>query len=252
MKTYSLLASIVLVSLASCRTASDRVTTDIKQAEEPSACDPKGILNDLKPGGLFGATRILYNQPNVANEWLHPVMIKKAGGDSLGLFQSFIPDPKQATKVKKINGALATIAKDFGAAKVLDVSITRDTIEFKGTSNRLNVFRLDSADLIERKVLKFSVPSMAGVIVVMAGQTPSLSSIQVEGVMKPENLLYIAPDAATFRVQGGNFGGTIIAPKASVFMESNFIGSIFAKEVTVRDPMKPAFYQGCVTTQKIP
>jgi choice-of-anchor A domain-containing protein len=93
---------------------------------------------------------------------------------------------------------------------------------------------------------------MAGVIVVMAGQTPSLSSIQVEGVMKPENLLYIAPDAATFRVQGGNFGGTIIAPKASVFMESNFIGSIFAKEVTVRDPMKPAFYQGCVTTQKIP
>ena len=252
MKTYSLLASIVLAGLVSCRTASDRVTTDIKQVEEASACDPKGILNDLMPGGLFGATRVLYNQPNVANEWLHPVMIKKAGGDSLGLFQSFIPDPKQAIKVKKINSALALIAKDFGAAKVLDVNLTRDKIEFKGTNSRLNVFRLDSADLIERKIFKFSVPSKAGVIVVMIGQTPSLSSVQTEGDMKPESLLYVAPDAATFRVQGGSFSGTIIAPKASVFMEADLTGSIFAKEVTVRDPMKVAFYQGCVTTQKMP
>jgi choice-of-anchor A domain-containing protein len=217
-----------------------------------SACDPKGILTELMPGGLFGSVRVLYNQPNVVNEWLHPVMIKKVGGDSLGLFQTFIPDPKQAIKVKKINSALATLAKDFGAAKAIDGRLERDAIEFKGASSRLNVFRFDSADLIERKTLKFSVPSTSGVIVVMAGQTPSLSSIQVEGVMKPESLLYVAPDAATFRVQSGSFDGTIIAPKAAVFMEADFTGSIFGKEVTVRDPMKVAFYQGCVTTLKMP
>jgi choice-of-anchor A domain-containing protein len=252
MKTYSLLAAVILASLASCRTASDRVSTDIKQVEEMSACDPKGILNDLMPGGLFGATRVLYNQPNVANEWLHPVMIKKAGGDSLGLFQSFIPDPKQAIKVKKINSALATLAKDFGAAKAIDGRLERDAIEFKGTSDRLNVFKVDSADLSQRKVLKFAVSPKANSILVITGQTPSMSAIQIDGAFKPESLLYVAPEAATFRIQGGNFIGTIIAPKAAVFMEADFTGSIFGKEVTVRDPMKVAFYQGCVTTQKMP
>lgn len=252
MKSYSLLLAVALSNLTSCRTASDRVTTDIKQAEEPSACDPKGILNDLMPGGLFGVTRVLYNQPNVANEWLHPVMIKKAGGDSLGLFQSFIPDPKQAIKVKKINSALAMLTKDFGAAKAIDGRLDRDAIEFKGTSDRLNVFKVDSADLSQRKVLKFTVSPKANSILVITGQTPSMSSIQIDGAFKPESLLYVAPEAATFRVQGGNFGGTIIAPKAAVFMEADFTGSIFGKEVTVRDPMKVAFYQGCVTTQKMP
>jgi choice-of-anchor A domain-containing protein len=65
--------------------------------------------------------------------------------------------------------------------------------------------------------------------------------------MSPENILYVAPEAATFRLQTGSFGGTLIAPKASVFMEAAFTGSIFAKEVTVRDPMKMAFYKGCVS-----
>ncbi len=252
MQTSGFLGALVLVSLVSCRTASDRVTADIKQVEETSACDPKGILTDLMPGGLFAATRVLYNQPNVANEWLHPVMIKKAGGDSLGLFQSFIPDPKQAVKVKKINSALATLAKDFGAAKAIDGRLERDAIEFKGTSDRLNVFKVDSADLSQRKVFKFVTSPTSHSIVVITGQTPFMSSIQIGGTVKPKSLLYVAPDAATFRVQGGSFGGTIIAPKASVFMEADFTGSIFGKEVTVRDPMKSVFYQGCLATQKIP
>jgi choice-of-anchor A domain-containing protein len=251
-KNYCLLVVMVLSSLTACRTAGDRVTADIKEAEETSACDPKGILKDLMPGGLFGSTRVLYNQPNVSNEWLHPVMTKKVGGDSLGLFQTFIPDPKQAARVKKINGSLAMMAKDFGAATVLDVTLTGDAIEFKGTNSRLNVFKVDANNLSQRKIFRFVVPTKANVVVVMAGQTPSLSSIQVEGVVKPETLLYVAPDAATFRVQGGSFGGTIVAPKAAVYMEADFTGSIFGKEVTVRDPMKVAFYQGCVTTQKMP
>lgn len=252
MQTSGFLGALVLVSLVSCRTASDRVTADIKQANEPSACDPKGVLTDLMPGGLFGSARVLYNQPNVANEWLHPVMIKKAGGDSLGLFQSFIPDPKQAIKVKKINSALTTLVKDFGAAKTIEGRLERDAIEFKGTSDRLNVFKVDSADLSQRKVLKFAVSPKANSVLVITGQTPSMSAIQIDGAFRPESILYVAPEAATFRIQGGNFIGTIIAPKAAVFMEADFTGSIFGKEVTVRDPMKVAFYQGCVTTQKMP
>lgn len=232
-----------------CRTPGHKGSGRLKQTAAAS-CDPKGLLAELAPGGLFATKRVLYNQPRVEKEWIHPVMVEKQSPNNLGLFHSFVPDDSQAKKIKKITGTLTTLTKDTMATPNTAVKITADAAELSGTDSRVNVFKIDGEALLKVKALKFKVPSKSSSIVILTGQTPALKSVLISGDVSPDKVLFVLPEAGTFRVQGEKFLGTIVAPDTAVFMESGFTGSIYAGEISVREPMARSFYSGCIVPQK--
>jgi choice-of-anchor A domain-containing protein len=246
-RTFRLLTSIVLILASGCRTVGDGASSgELKQVSETSVCDPKNILAELSPGGLYATKRVLYNQPGVEKEWIHPVMIEKSSSGNFGLFHNFIPDTTQSKKIKKINAALAALTKQVSAINAVESKVSGDVVKLKGGSDRLNVFKVDGQVLLGAKEIEFDVSSKASNIVILAGQTPALNSVSIVGDVSPEKLLFVLPNAGTFRVQGEKFFGTVIAPDTAVFMESSFTGSIYAGEVSVREPMNRSFYTGCL------
>jgi len=248
MKNVIFLLSLLFVTTSGCRTSSARTGGDLKQAQGLS-CDPKGILTDLSPGGLFATKRVLYNQLRVEKDWIHPVMAEKSSPTNLGLFHNFIPKDTEAKKIKKMTSVLAALTKDLLAAKSIDAKMEDDTAELKGTSDLVNVFKIDAEALQSVKKIKFDVPGKASTILIVTGSTPAFKSVTFSGDVSPDKLLFVLPDAGTFRVQGEKLSGTIIAPETAVFMESSFNGSIYAGEISVREPMTRSFYSGCISVQ---
>jgi choice-of-anchor A domain-containing protein len=248
MKNVIFVSSLLLVMTSGCRTPSARTGGDLKQTQGLS-CDPKGILTDLSPGGLFATKRVLYNQPRVEKDWIHPVMAEKADPTNLGLFHNFIPKDSESKKIKKMTTALTALTKDVLAAKSTTAKVAADTAELVGTNELVNVFKIDGEALLRTKKIKFDVPKKASAILIVTGSTPAFKSVTISGDVSPDKLLFVLPDAGTFRVQGEKFSGTIIAPETAVFMESNFNGSIYAGEISVREPMTRSFYSGCLSVQ---
>jgi choice-of-anchor A domain-containing protein len=249
MKNVIFVSSLLLVMNSGCRTPSARTGGDLKQAQGLS-CDPKGILTDLSPGGLFATKRVLYNQPRVEKDWIHPVMAEKSSPTDLGLFHNFIPKDAEAKKIKKMTSALEALTKDVLAAKSIAAKMVDDSAELKGTGELVNVFKIDAEAMLRVKKIKFDVPGKASAILIVTGSTPAFKSVTISGDVSPDKILFVLPDAGTFRVQGENFSGTVIAPDTAVFMESSFNGSIYAGEISVREPMTRSFYSGCLTSER--
>jgi choice-of-anchor A domain-containing protein len=166
----------------------------------------------------------------------------------MGLFHNYLPDQTQTKRMKKTADALATLVKETSSMKFNPGALLDGVIKLNGSNEQLNVFKINGGDLVRAKKMSFEVPSKAATVVVITGQTPSLTSALMDGDVTPNNILFVFPDAATFRVQGGRFLGTVVAPKAAVYMESDFMGSIFASEISMREPMKHSFYTGCLAS----
>lgn len=252
MKSVGIFLVLTVTLAAGCRTAGENPSSQVQQLSASDACDPKGLLVALSPGGLFAAKRLVYNQQRVDKAWLHPLMIEKTSSDTLGLFHNYLPDQTQTKKMKKTTDALTALVKETTSMKFVPGSLVDGVIKLKGLSQQLNVFKINGEDLVRTKKLSFDVPSKAATIVVINGQTPALTSTVVEGDVKPNNILFVLPEAATFRVQGGRFFGSVVAPKAAVYVESEFTGSIFASEISMREPMKESFYTGCLREMGTP
>jgi choice-of-anchor A domain-containing protein len=249
MKNIILVLSVMLVTIIGCRTPSARPGGDLKQAQGLS-CDPKGLLTDLSPGGLFATKRVLYNQPRVEKDWIHPLMTEKSEPTNLGLFHNFIPKDSESKKIKKMTSALAALTKDVLATKSNAPKVVGETAVFVGANELFNVFKIDVEALLRIKKIKFDVPGKASTILIVTGSTPAFKSVTISGDVSPDKLLFVLPDAGTFRVQGEKFSGTVIAPETAVFMESSFNGSIYAGEISVREPMTRSFYSGCLTSER--
>lgn len=241
MKHWCMVLAFVATVTAGCRTASDNSNSQIQQVHTNDACDPKGLLVPLSPGGLFASKRVVYNQPRVEKDWIHPLMIEKTSSDTLGLFHNYLPDQTQTKKIKKTTDALTAILKETASMKFIPGALAEGVIKLKGSNQQLNVFKINGDDLIRTKKISFELPAKAATLVVISGQTPSLTSAVIEGDVKADHVLFVLPEASTFRVQGGSFLGTVVAPKAAVHVEGNFTGSIFASEISMREPMKRAF-----------
>jgi len=249
-RNFIVSSTLILAVFSACRTPGERSSAALKQSQNASACDPKGVLAELNPGGLFATKRVLYNQPRVEKDWIHPAMTEKSSAGNLGLFHNFVPDEQQAKKTKKIISALAILTKDLVSAKSGTTEISPDKAELTGKSDITNIFSIDSEALLRLKTIKFDVPSKSSNIVILKGSTPALRSVVIAGDVSSDKLLFVLPEAGTFRVQGEKFFGTVIAPDTAVFMESTFNGSIYAGEISVREPMTRSFYNGCLLPEK--
>ena len=252
MKHLSIALVVAATIMAGCRTAAENSSSQLQQVSTNDACDPKGLIAALGPGGLFAAKRLVYNQQRVDKDWLHPLMMEKTSPDTLGLFHNYLPDQTQTKKMKKTTDALTALVKETTSMKFIAGALLEGLIKLKGLSQQLNVFKINGDDLVRTKKLSFEVPSNAATIVVINGQTPALASAVVDGEVKPNNILFILPEAATFRVQSGRFFGSVVAPKAAVYVEGDFTGSIFAGEISMREPMKHSFYTGCLREMGTP
>lgn len=246
MRHLRIVLVITATVMAGCRSAGKNSSSQTTQLSTSNACDPKGLIADLSPGGLFAAKRLVYNQQRVDKDWLHPLMIEKVSPNTMGLFHNYLPDQTQTKKMEKTTDGLATLVEETSSMKFIPGSLLEDVIKFNGSNEQLNVFKINGDDLVRAKKISFDVPSKAATIVVINGQTPSLTSALVDGDVTPNNILFIFPDASTFRVQGGRFFGSVVAPKAAVYVESDFTGSIFASEISMREPMQHSFYTGCL------
>lgn len=242
MKIISVLMTMFsCVSIFSCRTTSARSHSFTKA--EISDCDPKGVFETLRPGGLFARDRVVYNQPHLIQGVIHPQMEEKDATGSLGLYHVFEPKGSVENVVQSMND-IATLSLNAPTSPVRIAS--PQALFFEGLGKTLNVFSIEASKLLKAKSLKIDVPAESSTIIIVRGQTPSLVGAKLEGVVNPEKLLFVAPEAVSFTVRGDKFSGTVIAPKATINLDARLEGSLFGANVRSMVVTKPVMYRGCM------
>jgi choice-of-anchor A domain-containing protein len=117
---------------------------------------------------------------------------------------------------------------------------------FEGLGKNLNVFSIEGTKLLKATSLKVDVPVESSTIIIIRGQAVSLVAAKLEGMINPEKLLFVAPEAISFSVRGDKFSGTVIAPKANIHLDARLEGSLFGANVRSMVVTKPAMYMGCM------
>ena len=243
MKTIFVVLCFFASMMSSCRTTSARSKSYVKSSPD---CDPRNLLSELHPGGLFASTRIIYNQVHVQPGVIHPDMTEQDASGSLGLYHTYVPTSANLPVIDSLKEIQSqSLSVNVKEPKIID----SQTMSFEGAEKTLNVFGVDAMKLLKVVNMKIDVPSGSSAIIVVRGQTPAFTAMKVSGSVNAEKLLFILPDAVSFSVRGERFAGTVIATKANVNMDVRFEGSIFGGSVRSMLVNKPVMYSGCLFTQ---
>ena len=100
MKTIFVVLCFFASMMSSCRTTSARSKSYVKSSPD---CDPRNLLSELHPGGLFASTRIIYNQVHVQPGVIHPDMTEQDASGSLGLYHTYVPTSANLPVIDSLN-----------------------------------------------------------------------------------------------------------------------------------------------------
>lgn len=188
------------------------------------------VLGDVVYDGNFSATRVTFLDGWTPGQPSQPFPIQFEG--------------RQSTLVGMSN-ALATY-------NAVLASKQWSTLNLIGTDPELNVFWVDSNDLLTTYDYYIDVPEGASAIINVSGAQPEIKYAGFRGRFSAGKLLWNFPQATTLKLRSVGFPGSILAPQAAADMRDGslrgtvVVASAFANVELYMAPFDIPSVGGCL------